>query len=208
MTDEKGYIQFQCDWQPGPAPEAAEVAELLAWRDRLFARGLIGVYPNGIGYGNLSQRGSGRIASRITGTATGGLPTLTPSHITSVTAYDIAGNRVRCEGPLQASSETLSHMAVYEVAPEANVVIHVHHLRLWEELCHRIPTTHVAAEAGTPAMAEAIAALFQGENPPRGLFAMGGHREGLMGYGRSFTEAGEKTMQVLEEFERSSGSQA
>lgn len=200
MTDEKGYIQYECDWQPAPSPAGPLVAELIAWRDRLFARGLIGVYPDGIGFGNVSARDGEDFI--ITGTATGSIPFLEPAHVTRVVDYDIEANRVSCRGPLQASSEALSHAAVYEAAPAANVVIHVHHLRLWQHLCGRIGTTDASAEAGTPAMARAIAALFRAANPPRGIFAMGGHREGIMAYGARFADAAQALLRALDEFEK------
>ena len=199
MTDEKGYIQFACEWTPAPPPTYAFAEELLACRNRLFARGLIGVYPNGIGFGNVSTR-LGTLPFLITGTATGSIATLQRQHLTHVLRYDIAGNRLWCAGPLQASSESLSHAAVYETAG-ANVVIHVHHLGLWESLCGRIATTAAHAEAGTPAMADAIAELFASPTPPRGIFAMGGHREGIMSFGHDFPSAEKVLLDALTEYE-------
>lgn len=201
MTDEKGYIQYQCEWQPAPPPAGPIVPELIAWRDRLFARGLIGVYPNGIGFGNVSARdGDGFV---ITGTATGSIASLRPEHLTRVVDYDIDGNRVTCRGPLQSSSEALSHAVVYEAEPTAMDVIHVHHLGLWQHLCGRIATTDADAQAGTMTMCHGIAALFRAPDPPRGLFAMGGHREGIMSYGSTFDAAGQLLLNALDEFEKS-----
>ncbi len=235
MHDEKGYVQFRCDWEPAEAPAVFAPAEqLVEWRNQLHRLGLIGAYPDGIGYGNLSVRlpifpsprwgeggerrsrepGKGIAAGPsapaplpsgerrgicflITGTATGGIPAIGPEHITEVIAYDIASNRLRCRGPVQASSESLSHAAVYECDPMIVAVIHVHHLVLWEQLRGIIPTTDPAAEAGTPQMARAIMELL---NDPaardRGLFVMGGHREGLMAFGKTLDEAGETIIRL------------
>ncbi len=52
--DEKGYIQFHCDWTPAELPVVP--AALLDCRERLHRLGLIGVYPDGIGFGNISTR--------------------------------------------------------------------------------------------------------------------------------------------------------
>lgn len=189
---EKGYVQFRCDWEPAAPPVGPLVAELVAWRNRLRRLGLIGVYPDGIGFGNIS----GRVAGNrfvISGTATGGLEVAGPEHFAEVVDYDIPGNSLRCRGPVQASSESLSHAAVYEAAPEAMAVIHVHHLGLWERLRDVLPTTDPAAEAGTPGMAFAIAELLRA-GVPDGLFVMGGHREGLIAFGRTADEAGERLL--------------
>lgn len=194
--DEKGYIQFRCDWEPGEPPAGPLAESLAAWRNRLHGLGLIGVYPDGIGFGNLSARLPGG-NFLITGTATGGIASIGPQHITEVTAYDIASNWLRCRGPVQASSESLSHAAVYESDPAIAVVIHVHHLGLWEQLRGVIPTTDPAAEAGTPPMAWAIMELLKDPAArARGVFMMGGHREGIMAFGQTLDEAGEMIMRL------------
>jgi ribulose-5-phosphate 4-epimerase/fuculose-1-phosphate aldolase len=194
---EKGYVQFRCDWERAAAPA---VGDLIAWRDRLYRLGLIGVYPDGIGFGNLSTRTGETFV--VSGTATGRLETVGPDHFTEVVGYDIAANFVKCRGPVEASSESMSHAAVYHADPSAGAVIHVHHLGLWEQLYDVLPTTDPTAEAGTPAMAWAIEELFRRDGVREtGLFVMGGHREGLMAFGRTIDEAGAR---VVEAFSRRS----
>ena len=190
---EKGYVQFRCEWERAAPPAGPLVAELVECRNRLRGLGLIGVYPDGIGFGNVSGRlGGGFI---ISGTATGHLPLAGPEHFTDVVSSDDAANALGCRGPVAASSESLSHAAVYAVERAAGVVIHVHHLGLWEQLRDTIPTTDPQAEAGTPAMADAIAAVLR-TGVPEGVFVMGGHREGLMAFGHTTTEACERLLVV------------
>jgi L-ribulose-5-phosphate 4-epimerase len=202
MHDEKGYVQFRCDWEraaptAGPLPDA-----LRAWRDRLFDAKLIGVYADGIGFGNLSARAGPGGPFVITGTATGQIARLGPEHLTEVTEYDSAANWLRCRGPAQASSESLSHAAVYEGNSAIRAVVHVHHLGLWQHHYDRLPTTDPAAAAGTPAMAWAIAELFRsGRLGAAGLFVMGGHREGLISFGGTIAEAAERLLEELARFE-------
>ncbi len=201
MHDEKGYVQFLCDWEQAPAPEAPMLDELRACRDRLHRLKLVGVYPDGIGYGNLSCRLKPGDSFVITGTSTGKLTSLGPEHLTEVVEHDAARNWLRCRGPVQASSESLSHAAVYGSDPAIRAIIHVHHLGLWQRLYDRIPTTDPQAEAGTPAMAQAIEALFRaGRMRESGLFVMGGHREGLVAFGRTVTEAEARLLSELEAF--------
>ena len=199
--DEKGYVQFHSDWEAAPPVCGTLIDALIAWRQRLHRLGLIGVYPDGIGFGNLSVRGSEQVGFLITGTATGGLPTIGPERVTEVREWDFAANRLRCRGPVQASSESLSHAAVYGCDPRIGAVVHVHQLEMWECLRGRIPTTDPRAEAGTPAMAWAIAALLETEKVRRnGFFVMGGHREGLMAFGADVEEAGMRIVAAYDSF--------
>lgn len=210
---EKGYVLFRCDWERAEPPAGPEAGELCAWRDRLYRAGLVGVLPDGIGFGNVSLRipGTGRFL--VSGTGTGRFPTLLPEHMAEVLAYDAARNWLRCRGPVQASSESLSHAAVYSFGDSGSsdsidsdpshsgiaAVVHVHHRRLWDALLGRVPTTDPAAEAGTPEMAFAIEALLRVPAARReGLFVMGGHRDGLMAFGASLEEACGRVLGALE----------
>jgi L-ribulose-5-phosphate 4-epimerase len=196
--DEKGYIQFHCDWTAAGPPEGPLVLALANWRDRLYRLGLIGVYPDGVGFGNVSGRRSGG-GFVISGTATGGVSSLGPEHFAEVTGYDIAANTLACRGPVRASSESLSHAGVYEADPTAGAVFHVHHLGLWKHFYGRLPTTVPTAEAGTPEMAWAIAKLLADPSVrARGVFVMGGHREGLMAFGPTPDAAGQRIVEVFE----------
>ncbi|MEO5929437.1 MAG: class II aldolase/adducin family protein [Candidatus Kapaibacterium sp.] len=190
MIDE-GYIKFQCDWTESVPPDHPGLPALIAWRNRLHRLGLIGVYPDGIGYGNVSARDGGR-GCVISGSGTGGIVALDGDGYTRVISADIAGNRVACVGPVMASSETMSHMAVYLSAPDAGAVIHVHSLAAWNALLGNIPTTDAAAAYGTPEMAREIGRLVNaGKDRSGGMIAMAGHREGLIAYGRDPGAAGE-----------------
>ncbi len=197
---EKGYVQFRYRWEQAPPPVDPSLDELCRWRDRLHRLGLVGVYPDGIGFGNLSRRRTGRDSFVITGTGTGDLHTLTPEHLSEVTAYDLAANHLTCRGPLVASSESLSHAAVYRSDPTVLAVIHIHCCPLWERLYGRIPTTDPEVEAGTPAMAWAIERLFRDTDVrAAGLFVMGGHREGLIAFGCTLEEAGARILDLYRE---------
>jgi L-ribulose-5-phosphate 4-epimerase len=195
-ADEKGYIQFVCDWQRSDAPNDPQAEEVIRWRNRLARLGLIGVYPDGISFGNVSVRMNPQ-GFLITGTATGAIPEIGPEHLCHVTSADILANRVCCRGPVPASSESLSHAAVYEILTEAAAVIHVHHLGIWQAYCGKLPTTDSQAEAGTPAMGHAITRLLKGHGSiPGGVFMMGGHREGWMAFGRDADEAGNRVLRL------------
>lgn len=190
MFDE-GYIKFHCKLESGDPPDVALVSELNAWRDRLYALNLLGAYSNGIGYGNISRRIQGD-QFVITGAATGNLPKLGAEHYSIVTDFDLAGNRLTCRGAIQASSESLSHGAIYRLDPAINAVFHIHHFGIWKKLLRELPATPAHVNYGTPQMAEAITRLYQATDLcHRRIFAMTGHEEGIIAFGETPGDAGE-----------------
>lgn len=192
MIDE-GYIKFTCEWNPtDPVPEKAILA-LNQTRQSVYDLGLIGAYTNGIGFGNVSQRYKDNQLI-ITGSATGNLPVLTHQHYALVTHFDIKQNTVWCDGPIQASSETMSHAAIYQACPEINAVIHIHNLEIWKTLLYHLPTTPADVRYGTPEMAKAIIELLKDDDLryTGKIFAMAGHEEGLMVFGKDLEEAMER----------------
>ena len=199
MTDE-GYVKFRCEWTEAPPLPVHVLAELDRWRQRLYRTKLIGYDPGlRVSYGNLSTRAARPRQFIITGTGTGDLPALTPAHYTLVTDYDIDANVVTCRGPIQASSETLTHAAVYALDEAVRAVVHAHSLSLWERLSLTVPTTRSDASYGTPAMALEFRRLFQETDVARRRIAvMGGHEAGLISFGESIAEAAGRLLDCQE----------
>lgn len=180
-------------------PEA-EIAELNHWRNKMYQRRLIGVYEDGIGYGNISCRRSGSTHSfHITGSATGHLPRLSAVHFTTVTGFDLEKNTVHCRGPIVASSESMSHAVIYRDCPEVRGVIHVHHARLWKFLLGRVPTTADGATYGSPEMAVSILDLLRTTSLREvKIFVMRSHPEGVFAFGNDLAEAAAVLLRWLE----------
>lgn len=190
MMDE-GVIKFQLERQEGPAPDEAVLRPLIAWRERCYRAGLIGVYPeNNIGYGNISLRhGEGFI---ISGTQTGAIEGLGPEGYTEVIEADVPGNRVVCRGPVAASSESLTHAMLYAMSDRVRAVIHIHNDTMWERLLGRVPTTAESVPYGTPEMAAEIERLWnETELPDVRILDMAGHQGGIITVGESLDQAGE-----------------
>ena len=150
----------------------------------------IGVYPDGIGYGNLSMRIASTLEFIITASQTGHLSTLCGEYYTRVLKADISTNEVWCEGVHPASSEALTHAAIYELSPEIKVVIHIHSEQLWNRYLYILPTTNPSVEYGTPEMALEIRkmdekAMFS----KRKTFLTSGHKDGIFSFGKSWEEA-------------------
>ncbi|HEX7063331.1 MAG TPA: class II aldolase/adducin family protein [Woeseiaceae bacterium] len=195
MIDE-GYTRFAVRWSDRRPVEHAEVALLERWRRPLFEAGLVGHYEDaGIGYGNLSLRiGSGR-EFLVSGTQTGHLAHTDREHYALVTDYDIDGNTVHCRGAVQASSETLTHAAIYALDAAFGAVVHVHDEPLWRRLRGFAPTTREDVAYGTPEMARELARLYRETDfPAARLAVMAGHEAGIITAGRSLAEAAQRVL--------------
>ena len=188
MIDE-GYIKYQCYWQQVPAVLEADIVELNHWRNKLYKLDLIGEYDNGIGFGNLSIRVPHSVELIVSGTQTGGIANLSAQHYTKVTDYDWKKNHVTCQGLAKASSETLTHAAIYTAEPTVNAVIHVHHQQLWQKLLNSVPTTNPNCAYGTPEMAEEIIRLCHQHSTQKKIIIMSGHQEGILTFGQDLAEA-------------------
>lgn len=188
--NQEGYIKFNCLWEKtDPVPEEI-ISEINHWRDVMFVKKLIGMYPDGIGFGNISMRLSSK-TFLITGTATGGIEKLNAAHYVKVVDYDLSKNELTCKGPVKASSESLSHAVIYESSPGTMAVIHVHNLPLWKKLLHHFPSTAKEIPYGTPEMALEIKRLFSETNvAEKKIIVMEGHPEGIIAFGKTPAEAG------------------
>jgi len=195
---DEGYIKFNSDWKKKKALPYSTIKALNDWRQRLYNVRLVGAYPDGIGFGNVSQRLEGN-TFLISGSKTGNYKTLDASHFSTVVKFDIKKNWVECEGPLIASSESMSHAVIYQARPEVNAVFHVHDLDLWKKWLHKIPTTSETATYGSPEMANEIIQLFETTTVvQQKLFAMAGHEEGLFSFGKTLDEAGNVLLELLQ----------
>ena len=197
MLDE-GYIKYQSDWTKGPAPDAAAAGLLEQWRRPLFAAGLVGYYEEfDIGFGNISIQYGQAGQFLITGTQTGHLEITTEEHYSLVTEYDIDRNRVSCTGPSQASSEALTHAAIYELDPSITAIVHIHSGSLWNRYLDSLPTTRPEVAYGTPEMAREFQRLYVASNfSSVGIAVMGGHEEGLIGIGESLEQAATRILSL------------
>lgn len=186
MNIEEGYIKFNLQWQEESFKFSDSSYEFLnSCRNELFKLGLIGAYPNGIGFGNISSRYQND-QFIISGSATGNFTKLNKKDYSLVTDFNILKNSITCKGFTKASSESLSHAVIYKSNSKIRAVIHVHHKKMWDYYLDKLPTSSKTAEYGTPEMAFEIQNLV---NDVSGIIIMGGHPEGIITYGASLHEA-------------------
>jgi L-ribulose-5-phosphate 4-epimerase len=189
MIDD-GYIKFNCHWNNAPFSMPNAIFEKInSLRSRLHELGLIGVYKNGVGFGNISCKAS-KEAFYITGSATGEKAILSKKEYALVTEWNFKQNSLKCTGLTKASSESLSHAAIYESDDTIEAVIHIHSKKMWENYLNVIPTTSKDLSYGTPEMAYALKKISSETSLKKGLLVMGGHEEGIIAYGANLDQAG------------------
>ena len=203
MNQEEGYLKFHCELEETEAVIPDNLfQEINKWRSHMYSLNLIGAYENGVGFGNISVRIYGTRNFYISGTATGNFETSNPEHYVLVTSYSFDHNSLICQGPIQASSESLSHAAIYEADEQIMAVIHVHHMEMWENGLNKFPSTNPEYSFGTPEIALNIAGLLQNKTTRKnGIIIMGGHTEGILFFGKNLDEAGNNALKHFKKLE-------
>lgn len=188
---DEGYVKFTNAHQFAAIP--VEVPEVLINMRNMLHRGsLIGMYADGIGYGNISMRVDAH-RFLISGTQTGAMFPANAEHFCLVTDARISENKVSSIGPVAASSESMTHAACYAAASEIQMVIHVHHAGMWQYFLHQAPTIAEDIPYGTPAMAEALFAHVCALGST-GCAYTAGHTDGIF----FFATTPENAMQLTE----------
>ncbi|HNY52451.1 MAG TPA: class II aldolase/adducin family protein [Bacteroidales bacterium] len=195
----EGVVKFNCHWNQSGPVISDEMYEIINyWREVLYNMDIIGAYENGVCYGNISMRIGKSNQFIITASATGEIPELEPGHYVKVNSFNIDENAVQCTGPLKASSESLTHAAIYLADQGANAVVHVHSIDLWNELIYKVPTTNPSMEYGTTGLARDIFRLFsESDVIEKRIIVMAGDREGILTFGHDMDEAVNVLMQYL-----------
>ena len=198
MSIDEGYIKYQSFWTKAPIPNAGAAEELETWRRPLFDAGLIGQYEEyGIGFGNISIRCGDPGEFLISGTQTGHIAKTDKTHYSLVTSWSVHGNTVCCVGLVQASSEAMTHAAIYQLDLKIGAIVHVHSAELWRRYMNRLPTTKSEVAYGTPEMANEFRRLYRDTDFRKTRLAvMAGHEEGLLSFGTTLEEAAGRVLEL------------
>ena len=210
MIDREGVIKFNLEHEETVAINRPIVAELNHWRSVLADLGLIGADPHrygGLGFGNLSARLQGD-EFLITGSQTGLLAELTAHHYAHVLDSCLELNKVWSRGPIAPSSEALTHASIYSANWNIRFVFHCHSPDIWANAARfGIPVTSDQQSYGTPELAAEVLKLVSGFSPgSSGLFAMGGHLDGVVAYARSAGYTGNALVNALTAARQQAGS--
>jgi len=199
VAEQEGVIKFcleheslSCVWM-----EALErndtFTELSVWRDLCRKLQLLGQNPNlyqGYAYGNISARESSG-SFLISASQTSGHEVSDATHFSRVLSAHVVENRIQSEGMLPPSSESMTHAALYQIAPDVNWVVHSHCADIWQNSGGlNLAFTEQTVPYGTPAMAAAVQQLYL-EQPDKtqGIFVMKGHKDGVVSYGHTAEQA-------------------
>ncbi len=193
----EGYIKFSVHLTEGDLPACPALSRLNEVRTELHDLGLVGVLPDGIGYGNVSVRLNGADKFIISGTATGAKRVLALMDYCMVDSFNVSRNEVFCTGRIRASSESMSHGSVYQVNPTIRCVIHIHHQTMFRfMLVNGYSRTSEQAAYGTPAIAEETVRLVRDAGAAQGIFVMAGHEDGVVAYGADIESARQLLLEV------------
>ncbi len=183
---DEGYIKYKSDWEKREIDIDDKLfEEINFWRNHFYKRNWIGAYSDGIGFGNISTRLQDN-QFLISGSATGNYPELEKSNYSIVNNFDFDSNSLKCSGQVEASSEALSHAALYKANSNISKIVHIHNLDLWKKWINRLPTTSDKITYGTPEMAYELQLCMLEMKADEGVIIMGGHQEGIIAFGNDF----------------------
>ena len=115
-------VKFKVVHGPEERIADARVAELIRAGKELAQKGFC---PENSG--NLSFRTAKGFVITAAGSRLG---ELTPASFVPVMSVDLAKKKVFCAGKAQPSSEAMMHQMIYDVRPDAQVILHAHTLEL------------------------------------------------------------------------------
>jgi len=201
---DEGYVKYTALHQNSQIPQAdflaRQLPELNGARTKCFSLGLVGVYPNGISYGNLSIRVHGD-EFLISGTATGAKPVLCNEDYCLVKSFDIARNSIVSCGLIQASSEAMTHGALYRSWHNVNCVIHIHSKKIFDGMLRdNYPFTPKSIAFGTPEIALAIGKCAEKIGRDEGKIVLAGHGEGIIAYGANIERALNSVLELHDKY--------
>ena len=187
MNDE-GVIKYQQDWTRSLIEPSELTDKLIGIRNRLYRKKWIGQYPDGVGYGNASIRINDD-EFLITGSGSGSYVNIDHHQLAIVSRVDIAHNSLKCRGMCAASSEALTHAAIYAADFEIEAVLHIHDAEMWEKLIYTAPTVGASIPYGTSEMANAVQQLIFNHHDENEIIVTAGHEDGIFAYGYSIEAA-------------------
>lgn len=192
--------------QCGPI-DLVEYSGLEYWRKKLYKLNLIGEYPlEQVGFGNISEikdySGFDKVNVPqfvITGTQTGKYPELDGRFYTRVLDYDIDHLKIKMMGPVEASSEALTHAAIYAHNKKIQAIFHIHSADIWKGMIKdECDFTDRSIPYGTVEMARATEKCIAQNDS--GSFCMHGHEDGVVAYGRNLEEAGQLILDLYNKY--------
>jgi ribulose-5-phosphate 4-epimerase/fuculose-1-phosphate aldolase len=205
---DEGVIKYdRTNFSLSSSLEAPEYEQIEYWRKKLFRLNLIGEYKDiSIGFGNVStQKNYSHLLEAtvpqflITGTQTGKYPNLNGDYYTRVVNYELENLKIYVIGPIEASSEALTHAALYKSNLNIKAIFHVHSNKIWNGMkLEGLQSIDENVSYGTLEMAKAVEQYARiGDS---GVLYMKGHEDGILIFGSSLNEVGELTVSLYQKY--------
>lgn len=199
--EREGVIKFDLEYSQqdlsGVLAET-DISELIVWRQILVQLRLVGCSPlryDGLGFGNVSMRTPAGFL--ISGSQTGHLEQVGANDFAEVIGWDTGSNRVKAQGAVKPSSESLTHAAIYDLSERVRFVFHVHDPDIWSHAkALHLAETDAGVPYGTPAMAQEVARIATPEKLPC-VFSMAGHTDGVVAFGDDAIATGLALVRLL-----------
>jgi ribulose-5-phosphate 4-epimerase/fuculose-1-phosphate aldolase len=186
-----GVIKYSLEFIESEPIDFELCREIESVREILYDMNLIGVYSDGIGFGNISQIADSETRQFvITGTQTGDKARLEAKDYSLVTNIDIDTFKTIATGGTKPSSESVTHACIYELDSNIGAVIHIHSEPLWNFMLKGEYLATSDVEYGTIEMVRDVQKLYSKIDPlTNPLFVMKGHFEGIVAFGRTLKDA-------------------
>jgi hypothetical protein len=98
-----------------------------------------------------------------------------------------------------ASSESLTHAALYLISDSVKCVLHIHDHLIWNGILEDVgPTTPANIPYGTTKMAQFVQKMFP--NQSQGFFAMAGHQDGVIAFASDLETAGKMIIDLFNKY--------
>lgn len=151
--------------------------------------GLIGVYENGIGFGNISCRVENGGLFYILGLKMGNFVELDSCYYVLVIDVGVFENCFSCIGLIIVFFEFMSYVVIYEECFDVNGVIYVYDFYFWKSLMYKVFIIEAFVFYGFLEMVESICRLLvEADLKVCKIFVMEGYEEGIFIFGKDFVE--------------------
>ncbi|MDD2411352.1 MAG: class II aldolase/adducin family protein [Bacteroidales bacterium] len=186
MSEEYCGVKFSVDFLTKSAPKSSsDLLQLIEWCRYFDIHQLAPPYPGGSA-GNLSYRKtSGKPEFIITGTKIGLKNNLTEKQFVHVVDVDFSTSKIKVNGLIKPSSESMLHWAIYNRRPEINAIFHGHSPKILEKAReNKWIITENEVPYGTPELVKEVLNIIENQH----FIIIKNH--GFLALGKNLEEAG------------------
>jgi len=115
-----------------------------------------------------------------------------------ILSFDVASMTLDAMGPIKASSEAITHGAIYLSSSTVVAVFHIHHDTIWKKMIEDgYPSTSPDVEYGSLDMAREVQSLVSSGTTS---FVTRGHEDGIFIFGDCLESIEKETLEIYDRF--------